>query len=143
MGCHGCGLFFPKRCEYCGAIGDLSECGGPRLQAEAKPNPDSVAADVRPDPPGAPVAVVGGHSDAEAAACVVGYNRALADSLKSAEQILDKLAKDHWPLEALAAVLKERLAEGYGRLEWKFSGDDLLEEVARVRVKADVVTRGG
>ena len=88
--------------------------------------------------PLAPVRVVRGHSDAEAAACVVGYNRALADSLKSAKQILDQLAEENWPLVALVAHLKERLAEGSGRLGWSFSGDDLLREVGWVGVEASV-----
>lgn len=117
-----------------------------RLQREHEEHASGPPANVddRDATTGLPIAAVGDvrdHSDAEAAACVVGYNRALADSLKSAEQILDKLAEEHWPLVALVAHIKERLAEDSGRLGWSFSGDDLLREVGRVGAGLDVVLR--
>lgn len=141
----------PDRCGACGFVATGTArhrfscplAGGNQRQPE--PRSGALAADVRPAVglPCTPVRDVRPHSEAEAAACVTGYDRALADSLKGAEKILDKLAKDHWPLVALVAHLKERLAEDSGRLGWSFSGDDLLREVGRVGIEDDVVLRDG
>lgn len=109
MACHGCGLFYPNACDYCGCAGTtisadraarLRQLGG---DVEAEPNADPLPADRDLSPDLAAAAVRVGGTDGEAQAAVCGYNRALADSLKSAEKILDQLAKDHWPLVAHAS----------------------------------------
>lgn len=85
-----------------------------RLQTEAKPDTDTVSAEVRPaHAHGAPVAVVGTEREAEAR----GYQRALDASLQAGHQSLKEIGEQSGLTVAdVLRLAREALAENRDRL---------------------------